>query len=156
MKIDEINAGAETNALIAEILGYNAYKEQRGQWCMAVRQKPGDREPWKNFRHEAQENEQKRYTQISCFDAVRLGFFGTGFPNFSTDIEAAWEAWDWLKKQVHEINFTWCKDIYYLTIFDGHGNSLFGTRSESFPLAICRAVLKTKSITEIPTENADI
>ena len=40
--------GPELDADIAEMFGYKAYIEKRGEWNLCVIQRPGEREPWKS------------------------------------------------------------------------------------------------------------
>ncbi len=153
MNIDEMPAGREMDALIAEKMGYKAYKETRGGYAIAVMQRPGDREPWKS----RQRPDPERYTEISCVEAVRLGFFGTGFPNFSTDIAAALpiaeklnislicseDGWYAVKTEdvVHTCNRepNIAKEI--------HGK--YWALADTIPLAICSVGLKALGVTEV-------
>lgn len=102
MDIDNMPAGREMDALISEQMGYKAYKETRGEFILAVMQRPGSREPWEC----RQTPDPERYTQISCIEAARLGFFGSGFPDYSTDISAAWEVVKHMKEQGWSFRFS--------------------------------------------------
>lgn len=77
----------ELDAEVAELMGYEAYTEKRGDYTLCVMRKPGDREPWMRV----QNPEPERYTKVSCAKAEKIGFFGTGFPAFTTDVAADYE-----------------------------------------------------------------
>lgn len=91
-----MSAGIKLDALVAETMGYKAYKEKRGGFEIAVMQKPGDREPWTRSKNQQPE----RYTEITCLEAVGIGFYGTGFPEYSTNISSAWEVFMSMKTRL--------------------------------------------------------
>ena len=91
-------------------------------------------------------------------DAVIPGFYGerkseeeawADCPEFSTDIAAAWEVWDYLKNKYHELILSWCDDMYDLLVCDSKGHYLFSSEADTAPLAICRCALKVAGVTEI-------
>ncbi len=149
MNIDKMQAGREMDALIAEMMGYKAYKETRGEYTLAVMQRPGDAEPWKG----RQRPDPERYTEISCIEAARLGFFGTGFPEFSTDIAAAWEVVEKLSSEGYFVNvcrfpITNGSNVHIQRVKDQWGNldNPVQLRAETVPLVICRAALKALEV----------
>ena len=118
MNIDEMQAGREMDALIAEkTMGLILDSDNPFLANIVV--------------FEANTGENTGHTQ--------------NLPHYSTEMAAAWEVWEWLKTQYHEINFTWCKGVCYLTIFE-HGNCILGADAETFPLAICRSALKALGV----------
>lgn len=91
-------------------------------------------------------------------DAVIPGFYGerkteeeawNDCPEFSTDIAAAWEVWDYLKNKYHELILSWCYDMYYLLACDSKGHYLFSSETDTVPHAISRIALKAMGVTEI-------
>jgi len=140
MNINEMPAGYEMDAMIAEMEGYKAYEEKRGEWNLAVIQKPGEREPWKSGRMEYWESASKRYTKITCVEASRIGFYGVGFPRYSTNIADAWPLVEKLRMWL----FPTCdvdKTYEWTVVIDGES---WEDRicAETAPLAICRCALK--------------
>jgi len=146
VKVDEMQAGREMDALVAEYLGWKCYKEKRGEYTLAVVQKPGDVEPWRHTKYECQEAEKTRYTQISCIEGAILGFFGNGFPTYSTDIVAAWE----VRAKIQELGLTavnvtaageqpYCQ---FVKPIDEDSIEEHIAYADKDPLAICRASLK--------------
>ena len=95
-----MNPGRELDAMVAETMGYKAYKEKRGEYELAVTQRPGDRKPWAR----TQKPDPERYTEITCIEAVKVGFYGTGFPCFSKDISVAWEVVEKLGEFLFEVH----------------------------------------------------
>lgn len=85
-------AGRKMDALVAEAMGWRAWKEKRGEYSLCVAVPPGAEEPWRRSRNP----ETKRYTAVTCAEANQIGFYGTGWPRFSEDIAAAWLAVEWL------------------------------------------------------------
>ena len=72
----------EQDARVAElVMGWTAYAEQRGKYRLAVVVSPGDRPPWMKTR----DPEPERYEQIGAVEAVKMGFFGIGFPEYTRD-----------------------------------------------------------------------
>jgi hypothetical protein len=71
----------ELDARVAEMMGYRFWLEQRGNYRLAVKQRPGDREPWTRYRDRTAEH----YQECSAAVAATTGFFGEGMPAFSSD-----------------------------------------------------------------------
>lgn len=100
--------GPMLDALVAEIiLGHKAWKEKRGSetrgyYELCVIQKNGDCEPWKNYRDDKAE----RYTAISNKDAVKVGFFGDGFDEYSKRIEDAFEVVEKMRESGFEVSIS--------------------------------------------------
>jgi hypothetical protein len=146
MDINEIKSGSAMNALVAEALGWQAFTEKRGEWCLAVTQKPGDREPWKNFRYESQEKNKERYEKISCFEAAKLGFYGNGFPDYSESLAVAMEIPRKMRQLGKDLDF--CRELSkYLTIENNMTlpgevlwNAFYGL--DKLEVLFCRVVLK--------------
>lgn len=69
------------NVRVADALGWTAYEEERGEYKLAIACRPGAREPWAS----SQRPTPQRYRKITCAEAKKLGFFGSGFPNYDTD-----------------------------------------------------------------------
>ena len=127
----------QIDAAVAQALGYRAYLNQRGDYRLAVVQAPGAREPWKSSRNS--ETEKPRYTEVTCAEAQKAGFFGNGFPAYSTDATAALAVVEAMYARgrgfsVYRVAVDGCKYI-----------ASFGTRtsaeSESFPRAVSLAAL---------------
>jgi len=75
--------GAALDYWVARAEGYRFWLEQRGDYRLAVKQKPGAREPYKS--HQQWETHKQRYIEITEFKQLEVGFFGEGIPKFSTD-----------------------------------------------------------------------
>ena len=73
--------GKALDAAVAVALGYKAYLEKRGEYTLAVLQRPNSREPWKG----KQMPDPERYKEVSIDMAMTTGFFGNGVPRFSED-----------------------------------------------------------------------
>ena len=97
METEQMVAGPELDARVAEVIGWTAYKERRGGYELAVTVAPDKPKPWKRMQNA--EANRVRYTQITCGEALAIGFFGTGFPRVSTDWAAAGEVLAWLRQQ---------------------------------------------------------
>lgn len=81
MKTSDLT-GALLDYWVARALGYRFWLEKRGDYRLAVRQAPGEREPYKaslNWK-----NQVDRYTEVFSFSDIKCGFFGVGVPKFSS------------------------------------------------------------------------
>ena len=140
--IDVMEAGPEFDALIAEMRGWTAWRERRGDYHLAITSRPGEK-PWEKVRYDAREQERERYTKITCVEAVKIGFYGRGFPAATTDRPAAWEVvtkgtpGGSLSFSLHRFhsaagtNHEWRAECGHIT-----------ATAPTAPLAICRAALK--------------
>lgn len=133
--------GIELDAAIAEMLGYKAYKEKRGEHELAVMQHPGDREPWLKKRNPDPE----RYTEISCLEAAKLGFFGTGFPEFSKNIAAVWNVIEFVATNATPKPLMFLRydseDNVYNASFGYSDKKETWAEADNAPEAICKAAL---------------
>lgn len=125
--------GPELDAAVAEVFGYKAYREKRGEWNLCVVQKPGEREPWSN----RQRPDPERYEQITCKEAAMIGFYGTGFPKYSTSIAAAWEVVEKMDDCLHIKQHGECGN--WQAYFCGYQKSK--ACGHTAPEAICKAAL---------------
>ncbi len=85
MKVAELK-GAKLDYWVARALGYRFWAETRGvreAYTLCVTQRPGTREPWMKTQHS--EEAKKRYSEVHTFDGLKIGFFGEGVPQYSTD-----------------------------------------------------------------------
>lgn len=72
----------ELSAAVAEeVLGYKCFTETRGEYTLCVVQAPGKRPPWEGKRRPDPE----RYAEVSCAEAMRIGFFGVELPSIKDD-----------------------------------------------------------------------
>jgi hypothetical protein len=79
----------ELNAAFAEkVAGWRCYKEQRGEYALAVCYEANERDPWEHWDKKKEAQSKTKYTSISCADAVKIGFFGRGLPRFTTSADA--------------------------------------------------------------------
>lgn len=139
-------AGLELDALVAELRGWTAYREERGEYALSVAIRPGGEPPWENVQHAYREAARKRYTQITCSEAIALGFFGQGFPRFSTDIAAAIEVAEKLRLDGWTVFLEGDIDGWVVIIQetgDPHCRDLVSAYADAktAALAICRAAL---------------
>ena len=139
--MSDLKPGPKMNAEVAEtVMGWLFYAETRGDYTLAVWQRPSEREPWTKYRNP--ESHKKRYHQITAKEATNLGFFGI-LPSFSDDDAAACKVLDHvapapthMARLLRNRNTDeWECIIEY--DFVGRGK----TRAE----AICRAALKVPS-----------
>lgn len=125
--------GIELDAAVAEVFGYKAYREKRGEWNLCVVQKPGERDPWNG----RQRPDPERYEQITCREAAMIGFYGTGFPKYSREIAAVWEVVEKLEDCLHiKQHGEYGKWEAY---FCGYQKSK--VHADTAPEAICKAAL---------------
>lgn len=82
MKTAELE-GVALDYWVARAEGYRFWLEQRGEYRLAIKQKPGEREPYR--RHQRWETEKQRYIEVTEFKQLKDGFFGEGIPKFSSD-----------------------------------------------------------------------
>ena len=130
MRIDEMPAGREMDALVAEkVMGWRAHFRNTAWWV------PSELE--NEFIPDPSSRNIKGWT---C---------GNNRFAPSTDIAAAWEVWDYLKNKYHELILSWCDDMYYLLACDSKGHYLFSSEADTVPLAISRIALKAMGVTEI-------
>jgi hypothetical protein len=157
MDIDKREAGRGLDARIAEKLGWKAFKEKRGEWNLCVAVAPEEHFPWER----KQKPDPERYTEVNCPDAVKIGFYARTFPEYSTDIAAAWTVFEKLgmpcmiAKSYNgtygegPVGYTvnWC-GVALCECMEGescsNGNEVW---AETAPLAICRAALMIKAAT---------
>lgn len=131
----------ELDALVAEkVMGFEAWAETRGEYRLAVRAGPDAPRPWERKRTPDPE----RYESISCAYAQALGFFGEGFPRYSTDIAAAWRVVEKLGQNRVDVV------LHYTELMRGCdcicGGDAVGRSEDTMPLAICLAALATQGI----------
>lgn len=150
MTRDEIlamEAGPALDAVIADMLGYKAWKEQRGPSELCVVYPPGHRlaeKPWASTRKEYQEPD--RYSPVSCGEAAEIGFFGQGIPKFSIDISDAWKVVERLRSDGNR--FRWVTvaqtddhiEIWSCCAWNKDGNRVYSSAATA-PRAICLAAL---------------
>lgn len=79
-----MNTGTQMDALVAEALGYQFWREKRGESDLSVMTRPGDEEPWKNTQSRFQTPERHRKTTGQ--DAFKAGFYGVGPKAYSRDL----------------------------------------------------------------------
>jgi hypothetical protein len=77
----------ERDAYVAEMTGWRAFKERRGEYELCVAVAPDAQMPWTR----SQKPDPERYAEVTCLEAARIGFYGTGFPKFTTSHAAAYE-----------------------------------------------------------------
>lgn len=128
VKIDEMQAGREMDALIAEkVMGFTHYV--------------GDDVP-NGHAHSylrADEIPEVWLKELPNRDFVRFCKQCGDMPNYSTHIEEAWEVVEWMK----DWNFTldWLGSDWQ-TMFQTEDDGEFFSNADTAPLAICRAALK--------------
>lgn len=81
MKTSDLT-GAILDYWVARALGYRFWLEKRGDYRLAVRQAPGEKEPYKASRD--WESQVDRYAEVFSFSDIKCGFFGVGVPKFSS------------------------------------------------------------------------
>ncbi|MDN4069954.1 hypothetical protein QYF50_18795 [Paenibacillus vini] len=92
-----MSTGKDMNLLIAEhVLGWIAWKEQRGEYTHVIFQRPGEREPY--MRSQQWKTDQKRYEPIPFTEIDRMKHIVSGLKDWSSDISAAWEVEEKIKE----------------------------------------------------------
>jgi hypothetical protein len=85
----------ERDAYVAQMTGWRAFKERRGEYNLCVVVAPGARMPWEK----GQTPDPERYTEVTCLEAAKIGFYGTGFPKFTSDHSAAYEVEEKIREE---------------------------------------------------------
>lgn len=152
--------GPELDAKIADMLGYFAWKEKRGNYALCFVLRPDDRHadaPWKASRDGTPE----RYERVTCEQAKKIGFFvsPSPIPKFSQNMGAAWE----VVAEVQRRNVGWrfmliggdAKFGGFRAEFFGHIDPAqdYGQRhgeahAATAPHAICLAAIAALSVQE--------
>lgn len=138
----KLPAGSKLNALVSQCSGWQAWQEKRGDYDLAVCCGPDEKRPWEHYRFDSRGEHKKRYREIDCLEALKVGFYGEGFPAFSTDIAAAWKLVD----KDHPCGWF---DSFALIRY-GAGYAIMKIRrphevvaeADTAPLAICRAAIQ--------------
>lgn len=125
-------AGPALDARVAQALGYRAWKEKRGEYTLCVVQKPGDREPWFSIQN-GEALHRARYEEVPCALAETIGFYGNGFPRFSTDIAAAWRVMTAMLNQPPMVKFDFMSEVA--------ASDFMWMNEHDAPFAICKAAL---------------
>lgn len=86
----EIATGARDIVVAESVMGYRFWKERRGECELCVAVGPTEREPWMGTQNPERNN--ARYTPAGGLDALKIGFFGSGVPNFTTNPSADYES----------------------------------------------------------------
>lgn len=144
MTEDEIMAmvqGMKLNLLIAtKIFGWIIWEEKRGEYLYIVFQKPDEQEPYK--RQQNWESIAGRYKHIDADQINEMKHIVCGLDYYSSDISAAWEVVERLRKQGLFIKMIDCHafvkvKFYELTI--KYAKEWVEVRD--VPEAICKAAL---------------
>lgn len=166
MSIDDMQAGREMDALIAEkVMRLTVFdvapacQYEDGSW-QVKRADSFDTEPHPIYLKECRCETIRNDSLLS--QLIEGGLFGhyanclDVVPFYSTDIAAAWQV-------VEKLEYNWnlyrdmgkCGheetqgDKLYRFIYSAPGMSMAGTTAETAPLAICRAALKAYGVTDI-------
>lgn len=147
---------------VAAALGYRFWLEKRGEYRMAVIQRPGASDPWRT--HRDSDRERPRYEEVSAATAIRAGFYGEGAPKFSKDIGASWSIVVSLGLSLVQSEDGWYaikpEDIEHGCVrgTDFPKISLVGAEGQHFeayptaPLAVCAAALAATRNAEEPCQ----
>jgi Phage ABA sandwich domain len=142
MTRDEIMAmkpGRVLDALVADKMGWTAYQERRSgrrNLCVAVGR--GNRKQW----GKSHVSDPKSYKQITCVEASKIGFYGNRFPEYSTEIAAAWEVAEKIIDNAGiDVVLTVKMDRRWRAIIDDDGERIAEAKADTAPEAICKAAL---------------
>lgn len=86
--LNELTARELDAVFATEVAGWKCYTEKRGEYALCVTRKGGSPEPWMDCRYDEQEKAKARYAEVTATEALKIGFFGDGFPKFSTSLDA--------------------------------------------------------------------
>lgn len=129
-------AGIDMNLLIAEhVLGWMAWKEQRGEYTHVIFQQPGERAPY--MRSQQWKTVQKRYEQIPFSEIDRMKHIVSGLKDWSTDISAAWE----VSEKVPCIQLQRKINGDYVVRWGSYSEKDRCVTAQTAPEAICKAAL---------------
>lgn len=142
----------QLNAAFAEkVAGWRCYKEKRGGYELCISLAPGDGEPWQHWDPKERAVREARYTPVSCFEAIEIGFFGRGLPQFTRSADAVLP---WLEKSGAWSAYRERDGAYEIELHDKHmpsGGNYFAF-DKSFSRAAVIALLRAHGVEVTFTE----
>ncbi|MEK3947290.1 hypothetical protein MHB46_02210 [Paenibacillus sp. FSL H7-0703] len=121
-KILSTKAGTALDRLVEEhILGWVAWREQRGEYLVVTFQKPGAPEPYK--RSQNWKSQMEGYSKIPFSEINIMKHAVYGDKDFSTDISLAWEVEEKIKKM--RLHVEYCQALKQVVVSTGEYVGLF-------------------------------
>lgn len=137
MKLVNPDDSALNAAFAEKVAGWRCFKETRGEFTLCITKTAKDEDPWAHWNQMERDKRRARYTDISCMDAIKIGFFGRDIPNFTQSADAVLP---WLEKWA-TVNIVISVDVHV-------------TISETPAMKSCPPVINGDSVIQLSTPNA--